>query len=65
MKLFNAIVFFSDRDPIRYHKVNNIDKLIIWLTNNRPSANYVNLYEKESRNFVRQIKINKGSKNSP
>jgi len=60
MKLFNAIVFFSDQDPIRYHKVNNIDKLIVWLTKNRPSANYVNLYEKESRNFVRQIKINKG-----
>jgi len=66
MKLYNAIVFFEDRNPIRYHKVNNVQKLITWLTNNRPSANYVNLYEKETRNFVEQIKIKKGDvKTSP
>lgn len=59
MKLYNAIVFFNDRNPVKYHKVNNIDSLITWLTNNRPSANYVNLYEKESRLFVEQIKIKK------
>jgi hypothetical protein len=59
MKLYNAIVFFQDREPIRYHKVNNVQKLIIWLINNRPSANYVNLYEKETRLFVQQIKIKK------
>ena len=60
MKLYNAIVFFGDRDPIRYHKVNNVQKLITWLMRNRPSANYVNLYEKETRSFVQQIKITKG-----
>lgn len=57
MKLYNAIVFFADREPIRYHKVNNVEKLITWLMRNRPSANYVNLYEKETRFFVQQIKI--------
>lgn len=60
MKLYNAIVFFADREPIRYHKVNNVEKLINWLMRNRPSANYVNLYEKETRSFVQQIKITKG-----
>jgi len=59
MKLYNAIVFFQDRNPVKYHKVNNVARLITWLTNNRPSANYVNLYEKETRSFVQQIKIKK------
>jgi hypothetical protein len=59
MKLYNAIVFFTDRNPVKYHKVNNVSSFITWLTNNRPSANYVNLYEKVSRTFVEQIKIKK------
>jgi hypothetical protein len=60
MNLYNCIVFFKDDHPIKYHKVNNIDRLITWLEKKRPSALYVNVYDRNTRSFVKQVKINKG-----
>jgi hypothetical protein len=60
MNLYNCIVFFKDINPVKYHKVNNIEKLTIWLLRNKPSALYINVYDRDTRSFVKQVKINKG-----
>jgi hypothetical protein len=60
MKLYNIIVFFEDKSPVKYHKVSNIDKLNIWLQKYKPTAKYMNVYDKYTKEFINQIKINRG-----
>ena len=58
-KLYTAIVFFpGERTPAKYRKLaeNRLDKFKTFCCN--ASAAYFNLYEKESKRFVKRVYCN-------
>ena len=58
IKLYTAIVFISGREyPIKYRKISNIDRFMIFATGKFPNLTAVNFYEKETKQFYKQVKV--------
>lgn len=57
-KEFTAIIFIENRSfPIKYRKISSIDRFVSFCKNKYPFATSINFYEKESKNFFKQIKL--------
>ena len=66
MMLYSAIVIFEQlgrKSACKYRNINNIDRFMSYIKKNwaNKGVTAVNIYEKKSRNFVKQIKINEKS----
>jgi hypothetical protein len=58
MELMTAIIFIKDRNyPIKYRKISNINKFVIFAQSKYPFATAINFYKKETKEFLKQIKI--------
>jgi len=53
-----AIVFIKDRSfPIKYRKISNIDRFVMFVKNKYPQVESVNFYDKETKHFFKQVKF--------
>jgi hypothetical protein len=58
MELMTAIVFIKDKDyPIKYRKITNINRFVTFVQSKYPFATAINFYKKETKEFLKQIKI--------
>ena len=56
MKRYTAIVFSEGHAPCKYRNVSRPNKLAEWFTKHYSRVTAINLYDKETKNFVKQIK---------
>lgn len=56
MKRYTAIVFSEEYNPCKYRNVSNPNRLAQWFTNHYSRVTAINLYDKETKEFVKQIK---------
>lgn len=55
---YTAIIFIDHRNyPIKYRKISNIDRFIQFARNKYPLLTAVNFYERSTKQFYKQIKI--------
>lgn len=58
MELMTAIVFIKNKDyPIKYRKITNINRFVTFVQSKYPFATAINFYKKETKEFLKQIKI--------
>ena len=60
-QLFTAIVFFSPftkKLPFKYRNVNSEDKFSDFCRRKLPGSIYYNLYDKQTKNFIKRIWLN-------
>jgi len=64
MQLYTAIIFIKDRDyPIKYRNINDVARFVKWVQHRFPLyATAINFYEKESKIFFKQVKIQNDTK---
>jgi hypothetical protein len=57
-KEFTAIIFIENRSfPIKYRKISNLDRFVLFTKNKYPLATSVNFYERDTKAFFKQIKL--------
>ena len=53
---FSCVVFFRDRQPVKYRTVVDIAKLWNWCSANlNPNITVINIYLKSTRQFLKQV----------
>jgi hypothetical protein len=53
-----AIIFIKDRNyPIKYRKITNMNKFVIFAQSKYPFATAINFYKRNTKEFYKQIKI--------
>ena len=57
MKNYTAIVFSRGHHPCKYRNVTRPDKLAAWFSSHYSEVTAINLYDKQTRQFVKQIKF--------
>lgn len=61
MKLYNIIAFVPDnkevpKEYVKYRNVNNLERLHKFLDRRFPTWKFYNLYEKESKEYLKTVK---------
>lgn len=55
--LYTAIVFISGREwPVKYRKITNMNRFMIFAISKYPLLTSVNFYDKETKKFIQQLK---------
>jgi hypothetical protein len=57
--LYDIIIFYPDKNPVKYRRINNLDKVEHYLYKNT-NASYFNVYDKLNKTFVKRVYIKKG-----
>ena len=53
-----AIIFFKDRQyAIKYRKISSIDRFVLFVKKKYPNCASVNFYDKETKQFFKQVKM--------
>jgi hypothetical protein len=56
-EIYTAIVFIHGREyPIKYRKISNLDRFMVFAKMKYSGLSAVNFYEKESKRFYKQLK---------
>lgn len=59
-KLYTAIVFMLDNTPARkYRNISNLERFASWCES--IPANYINIYDKQTKEYIKRIYIKKGT----
>lgn len=56
---YDIIIFFPAKDPVKYRRINNLDKVHNYLYKNS-DALYFNVYDKLNKTFVKRVYIKRG-----
>jgi hypothetical protein len=53
--IFTAIIFKADKTPAKYRNITNVQKFKMFVLDRFPSALYINLYNKQTKQFAERI----------
>lgn len=56
MKPYTAIVFSKGHHPCKYRNVTKPDRLAAWFSYHYSQVTAINLYDKQTKEFIKQIK---------
>jgi hypothetical protein len=57
LKQYTAIIFIQDREyPIKYRKIINLQRFMIFAVSKYPYCTAVNFYDRQTKQFYKQLK---------
>jgi hypothetical protein len=58
--LYDIIIFYPDKSPVKYRRINNLIKVENYLNKNS-NALYFNVYDKINKTYIKRVYIKRGS----